>query len=124
MNVALGVGKSVKMQLPKSVLDRIQRDFLNSHQKEVEAALSTYGEESSQKGHEKVLLYILELSKGDAAKAAEYVECAKRDYRDIIMWVENPAESRLDTPEKVEAFNKMLEQFGAKWRVPNEHNDT
>jgi len=112
------------MQLPSSVLNRIQRDYAEPHHKEVETTLSTYGEEPYQKEQERVLLYILELSRGNVEKVAELVEHAKRDYRDIILWAENSSESHLDTPEKVEAFNKMLKRFGAKWQIANENNDT
>jgi hypothetical protein len=124
LNLALGVGKGLIMRLPSSVLARIKRDYAEASHKEVEAMLSTYGEEPFQKEQERVLLYLLELSRGDVEKVAELLEYAKRDYRDIILWAENPSESRLDTPEKVEAFNKMLKRFGAKWQIPNESNDT
>jgi hypothetical protein len=37
------------------------------------------------------------------------VKCDK-----ISCWASYPFESHLDTPEKVEKFNKMLKKFGAK----------
>ena len=39
---------------------------------------------------------------------------AKRDYRDVLFWAENPEEAKLDTPEKRERIKKMFEQFGIK----------
>jgi len=39
---------------------------------------------------------------------------AKRDYRDVLFWAENPEEARLDTPEKRARVRKMFEKFGIK----------
>ena len=47
-------------------------------------------------------LAILKLSDGSEEKLGEFVAVAKRDYRDVLFWAENPEEARLDTPEKCE----------------------
>jgi len=112
------------MPLSRAVLDRIQGAFPENQWKEAEAIISQYGESSSPQGQERVQLCALQLSEGNISKLQEMIEYAKRDYRDIIFWAENPSESRLDTPEKIEAFNKMLRRLGAKWQVENEDNDT
>ena len=119
----LGVFQELAMRLPISVLKIVQHDFAEEDQKEVETILSSYGEEAHPKGQERVLLDILRLAGGDKKQVQELIDRAKRDYRDIIFWAEYPSESKLDTPSKIERFNKMLKQFGANWQVPNKEED-
>ena len=76
--------------------------------------LDTYGVEAYERERERVQLAILKLSAGNEEKLHEFVAVAKRDYRDVLFWAENPEESRLDTPEKKERIRKMFEQFGIK----------
>jgi hypothetical protein len=111
------------MELPKSVLDRIHKDFRVAEHKEIAKALSAYGEEPYQREQERVLLDLLGLADGDMKQVLVLLERARRDYRDIIFWAENPSESKLDTPEKIETFNKMLKRFGAPWHVPEGKED-
>ncbi|MDD4873027.1 MAG: hypothetical protein PHR77_20940 [Kiritimatiellae bacterium] len=106
------------MQIPMSVLERIQQDYPGEKQKEVEELLASYGTESYQQEHERVLLDILKLAKGDIKQVKELVERAKKDYRDIIFWAEYPEESKLDIAEKIANFNKMLGKLGANWQIP------
>ena len=56
----------------------------------------------------------LKLSEGNEEKLREFVAVAKRDYRDVLFWAENPEEAKLDTPEKRERIKKMFEKFGIK----------
>ena len=88
------------MHIPMSVLERIQQDYPCKKQKEVEELLASYGRESYQQEHERVLMDILKLAKGDIKQVEELVARAKNDYRDIIFWAEYPEESKLDTAEK------------------------
>ncbi|MEI6634769.1 MAG: hypothetical protein WCP22_13270 [Chlamydiota bacterium] len=111
------------MRLPISVLQIVQRDFAEKDQQEVETILSSYGQEASEKGRERILRDILLLAKGDKKQVQELIDRAKRDYRDIIFWAEYPSESKLDTPSKIEQFNKMLKQLGANWQVPSKEED-
>jgi hypothetical protein len=74
--------------------------------------LDSYGVESYERECERVQLAILKLSGGNEEKLREFVAIAKRDYRDILFWADNPEEAKLDTPEKRERFRKMFEQFG------------
>ena len=76
--------------------------------------LDRYGVESYERERERVQLAILKLSEGNEKKLREFVAVAKRDYRDVLFWSENPEEARLDTPEKKERIKKMFEQFGIK----------
>jgi len=76
--------------------------------------LDSYGVESYERERERVQLAILKLSEGNEEKLREFVAVAKRDYRDVLFWAENPDEARLDTPEKRERVRKMFEKFGIK----------
>lgn len=106
------------MKLPESVQRAVERDFAGREREEAAALLSSYGGEPHHRETDRVLLDILRLAAGDIAQVRELVERAKRDFRDIILWAEHPAESRLDTPGKRAGFNSMLERFGAEWRIP------
>jgi len=111
------------MQLPISILQRLQREFSEEGYKSVKELFLSYVEGSEQKEHERVLLDILQLANGDVKQVQELVERAKRDYRDIILWAEYPSQSKLDRPQKIEEFNKMLKKLGAEWQAENKKND-
>jgi hypothetical protein len=61
-----------------------------------------------------VPLAILKFSEGNEDKVREFVAVAKRDYRDVVFWAENPEQARLDTPERRARIKKMFEKFGIK----------
>ena len=111
------------MKLPAAVVERIYREFGKEDLEEIQEALLTYGAQPYEREQERVLLDILVLSRGDKVKVLDLLERAKKDYRDIILWAEYPQESKLDTPERIEKFNKMLEKFGATWQVPSNKDD-
>ena len=96
------------------VVAAIQATFLKSSWARVLELLDTYGVESHERERERVQLAILKLSEGNEEKLREFVAVAKRDYRDVLFWTENPDEARLDTPEKRERVRKMFEKFGIK----------
>jgi len=108
------------VKLPQSITERVDREFAEGDRIVVKELLSTYGEDSSEEGRERIIRDILTLAKGDRKQVEELVERARRDYRDIIFWAEYPEQSRLDTPEKKATFNKMLERFGTGWKLPEE----
>jgi hypothetical protein len=91
----------------------VQRIFPESASRVLEL-LDNYGVESYERERERVQLAILKLSEGNEEKLREFVAVAKRDYRDVLFWAENPEEARLDTPEKRERVRKMFEKFGIK----------
>jgi hypothetical protein len=62
--------------------------------------------------------YILRLADGDLAKIPHILDVAREDFRNIIFWVENPEESRLNTVEECDKFQLMLEQLGLE-RIPS-----
>ena len=112
------------MLLPETVIEKIRSEYEGQNQKQVEALLTTYGTEPHEKERERVLLDLLELAKGDMKQVHELIARAKSDYRDIIFWAESPKESRLDSPEKVDTLNNMLNRFGEKWQIGQEKKDT
>jgi predicted Fe-Mo cluster-binding NifX family protein len=96
------------------VVAAVQKTFPESSRSRVLELLDSYGIESYERERERVQLAILKLSEGNEEKLREFVAVAKRDYRDVLFWAENPEEAKLDTPEKRERFRKMFEQFGIK----------
>src|SRR5256885_5044775 len=90
----------------------VQKTFPESAHARVLELLDSYGIESYERERERVQLAILKLSNGNEEKLREFVAVAKRDYRDVLFWAENPEEAKLDTPEKRERIKKMFEQFG------------
>src|SRR5437867_933841 len=96
------------------VVAAVQRSFPDSSRARVLELLDTYGVESYERERERVQLAILKLSEGNEEKLREFVAVAKRDYRDVLFWAENPEEARLDTPEKRERIKKLFEKFGIK----------
>ena len=63
---------------------------------------------------ERVQLAIVKLSEGDESKLAYFLSVAKRDYRDVLFWADNPAEAKLDTPEKRRQVREMLQRLGVE----------
>src|SRR6266436_9584751 len=92
----------------------VQKTFPESAHARVLELLDDYGVESYERERERVQLAILKLSNGSEEKLCEFVAVAKRDYRDVLFWAENPEEAKLDTPEKRERIKKMFEKFGIK----------
>jgi hypothetical protein len=92
----------------------VQKTFPESAHARILELLDTYGVESYERERERVQLAILKLSEGNEEKLREFVAVAKRDYRDVLFWADNPEEAKLDTPEKRERLKKMFEQFGIK----------
>ena len=103
--------------MPRSrdeVIAAIQATFPESSRARVLELLDRYGVESYERERERVQLAILKLSGGTEEKLREFLAVAKRDYRDVLFWAENPEEARLDTPAKRERIKKMFEKFGIK----------
>jgi hypothetical protein len=96
------------------VVTVVQRAFPESAHVRVLELLDTYGIESYERERERVQLAILKLSDGNEERLREFVAVAKRDYRDVLFWADNPEEAKLDTPEKRERVKKMFEKFAIK----------
>src|ERR1700726_1886145 len=97
-----------------AVIASVQATFPKESWARVLELLDGYGVKSYQRERERVQLDILKLSAGSEEKLREFVAVAKRDYRDVLFWAENPEEARLDSPEKRERIKKMFEKFGIK----------
>lgn len=96
------------------VIAGIQKTFPERSWRHVLELLDTYGIESRERERERVQLAVLKLSESNEEKLREFVAVAKRDYRDVLFWAENPDEAKLETPGKRERVRKMFEQFGIK----------
>ncbi len=90
------------------VRQAVEDQFPGADQDEVFALIAPF----LIQGGSRVPLCILKLAKGDKAKVARYAADAHRDWRDVIYWAEYPEDAALDTPEKVEAIQKLLEWAG------------
>jgi hypothetical protein len=100
------------MPLPQRVIDKVRKEFPPEENDEVLEILSSYGTEDYEREKERVLLAILDLSKGKVEAVRELVDRAKKDYRDVLFWSEYPEESRLDTPAKKARFRKLWSWLG------------
>src|SRR2546423_3936347 len=98
----------------EDVVTAVRKMFSESAYTRVLELLDTYGVESYERERERVQLAILKLSEGNEEKLRKFVAVAKRDYRGVLFWADNPKEAKLDTPEKRERIKKMFEQFGIK----------
>jgi hypothetical protein len=98
----------------EEVVAVVQETFPENAHARVLELLDTYGVESYERERERVQLAVLKLSEGNAEKLRDFVAVAKRDYRDVLFWADNPEEAKLDTSEKRERVRKMFEQFGIK----------
>lgn len=74
----------------QDVINIISHDFSENDRDFVIGEMSTITQEHVMAGSESnlknTLLSILKLSKGDIAELERLVECAKRDFRDVIYW--------------------------------------
>ena len=102
----------------EQVIAVVQKTFPEDARARVLGLLDTYGIESFERERERVQLAILKLSDGSEEKLREFVAVAKRDYRDVLFWADNPEESKLYTPETRQQIKnrigKMFDKFGIK----------
>ena len=106
------------MHTREEIVGAVQKTFPETSCSRVLELLDSYGVESYERERERVQLAILKLSEGNEEKLHEFVAVAKRDYRDVLFWADNPEEAKLDTPEKRERIREpmknMFEKFGIK----------
>jgi len=76
--------------------------------------LDTYGAESYERERERVQIAIVTLSEGDEQKLRYFLSVAKRDYRDVLFWADNPLEAIVDTPDKKRYVREILERLGVE----------
>ena len=96
------------MALEQRTLARISKDFPAAEYPNVIAILNSYGGPEAGR----VIWDILELSKGSIEKVRQYLEVARKDYRDILYWAEyydNDPLLRNGDPKQ------MVDEILAKW---------
>ena len=74
--------------------------------------LRRYGTEPHEREVDRVRAACVKLAEGDEAKLEYFVSVAKKDYRDVLFWADNPQEAKLDTPEKRRRVREALEKLG------------
>ncbi len=83
-----------------------------SREARLRALLERYGTEPYEREVTRVRAAIAKLAEGDEEKMRYFVEVAKRDYRDVLFWADNPEEAKLDTPEKRRRVREAFEKLG------------
>ena len=76
----------------EDVLAMVRRLFPEAEVSAVMVILDRYGADLAEPERARVQLAILKLSEGQTSRLRHYLEAAKRDYRDVLHWVENPAQ--------------------------------
>lgn len=74
------------VDIDSAVMDQVWRDFPRHQQHDVAAALASYGEQPYEREVVRVQLAVLSLAGGDMERLLKYLERAKRDYRDVLLW--------------------------------------
>jgi hypothetical protein len=88
--------------------------FPHGHTAAVLAALDLYGTEPHERERERVQLAIVALCQGDEARLRNLVESAKKDYRDVLYWVESGPLSKAEGQRQQELVRGLLEKWGKK----------
>jgi hypothetical protein len=65
-----------------------------AEREQVLSELQRYGQETYEREVDRVRLAILKLCEGRRDRVTELVAAAKRDYRDVLLWAEYPAEGQ------------------------------
>ena len=92
----------------------VRARFPRSDPELILALLDESGVEAYQRERDRVQLAVVALSGGDEAKLRYFLEVAKRDYRDVLFWSDNPEEAKIDTPEKRKRVREMFVKIGLK----------
>ena len=98
----------------EKVVAAIRASFPRADYGAILALLDAYGVESYERERDRVQIAIVNLSEGDEAKLRYFVDVAKRDYRDVLFWSDNPEEAKLDTPEKRRRVREAFAKLGLK----------
>ena len=68
-------------------------------------------------GSQRVWRAILKLSRGRPEEIKKLTQCARRDYRDVLMWAENPI-SEKESKRMVRELQDWLSEQGVKIELP------
>jgi hypothetical protein len=83
------------MAIDATVRRKVERLWPTPEERaQVAQLLDTYGSENYESEVARVQLAIVKLSQGQVGRVRELIAVAKRDYRDVLMWAEYPAEGR------------------------------
>jgi len=75
------------------------------------SVLDQYGVNDWERERERVQLAILKLSAGVEAGLLKFTADAKNDYRDVLMWADNP-QSPEQTAKDLERAKEILRKWG------------
>jgi galactose-1-phosphate uridylyltransferase len=89
--------------LPKDVLRKIKFDFAH-HEIEVMNLFLEFLEPDKYLENDRIVRCIIYLAKKDFGKLKYYVECAKTDPRDIMLWAEYDINDN-----KLRDFNRLFD---------------
>ena len=78
----------MKKYTKENVIKAISRLFPRESKDCILDLLNSYGIENHEYEKERVHLAILKLSAGDTNKLLQYIQAAKGDYRDMLLWAE------------------------------------
>jgi hypothetical protein len=104
-----------------TLTEAIAAAFRPEARERVRVMLEAYGREPHERERERVQLAIVRLSEGDEAKLGYFLSVAKQDYRDVLFWADNPAQAKIDTPEKRREVRELLLRLGVE--VPDSLKD-
>jgi hypothetical protein len=89
------------------VKQAIAQQYPPEHREEVYSIIEPFMVDGSR-----VPLCILQLAQGRKDDVLHYAQCAQKDFRDVIFSAEYPNEAALNTPGKIEDFQRTLEWLG------------
>ena len=97
----------------------VARDFPPDQRAEVHDLLASLGANAKPR----LQLAILKLAHGDLARVASHLKMAQRDWRDVLMWAEYPADAKLSWSMPPEAHHPA---YKADWEQYQEwlHRET
>ena len=90
----------------------IRASFSKERRARVETLLAAYGTEPHEREVERVRLAILKISQGDERKVEEHVATAKKDYRDVLFWADQPQLAKISPAGRKKAI-AALRKLGA-----------
>ena len=88
----------------------IRASFPKERWSHVEALLAAYGTEPHEREVQRVRSAILQISEGEERKVEEHVATAKKDYRDVLFWADQPEQAKIGPDERkrvVAALRKL-----------------
>jgi hypothetical protein len=96
--------RKVNLMPSLKIYDLIATKFSIPATDEVAAAIKEFDE------NERLQKAILQLADGDLEKFHYLCECARQDYRDVLMWAENPISAEEAKEEVAELTNWLTAQ--------------